>query len=47
MNQVFFYVRDINELINIDIRKLVGDRSGLLYIYKKQKLVAEFEDVVR
>lgn len=47
MNQVFFYVRDMNELINIDIRKLVGDRFGLLYIYKKQKLVAEFEDVVR
>lgn len=47
MNQASLHVRDINEPISIDIRKLVGDRSGLLHIHKKQKLVAEFEDAVR
>ena len=47
MNQASLHVRDINQPIIIDIRKLVGDRSGLLHIHKKQKLVAEYEEAVR
>ena len=47
MNQASLQVRDTNASIKMDIRQLVGDRSGLLHIHQNQHLTAEYKPGVR
>ena len=46
LNQAALQVRDTGTGIRIDIRQLVGDRSGLLHIHGNQHLTAEYEESV-
>lgn len=47
LNKASLHVRDTGTSTRMDIRKLVGDRSGLLHVHRNQFLVAEFEEAVR